>query len=176
MDTTKLSGWTRVGYIVLGILYAVTGMYLFMYPAINTYTLGLVISISLIVYGIFKIVSYFTYGEMRSFFRYNLIVGIVMTIFGLIMWMNIGAGMQFLGIMMGIMLLVDAALTIYFSLIVREVTKYWWLILISSILVGICGCYFLFNPADSGVLLTSFVGAYFLVQGIQQIFVGIFAL
>lgn len=177
MENTKVSGWTRVAYIALGILYCVTGLYLFMYPAINTYTLGMVLGISLIVYGIIKIVSYFFINKYKSIFRFELVLGILMTIFGFIMINNIGSGMNFLGIMTGIALVVDAFIRGYFSFEVKGLgISGWWAILIMAILTGICGCFFLFNPSASGVLLTALVGATFLSIGFSNLFLGIFAL
>jgi uncharacterized membrane protein HdeD (DUF308 family) len=177
MEQTKLSGWTRAAYILIGILYAITGLYLFLYPSINVYSLGWVLGISLIVYGIFKVFAYFTYGSYKQIFRYELIVGILMIIFGIILVMNIGSGMNFLGILTGIALLVDAALRVYFSFEAKkEGISGWWTILVMAVITGICACLFLFNPSMSGVYLTMLIGAIFLSSGLSNLFFGIFAL
>lgn len=176
MEQGRLTGWSRVALIALGILYAVTGLYLFMYPGINEYTLGLVMGIYLIVYGIVKVISYFGSGMYKPFFKYEIVIGVLMVIFGIILCTNVYGSMNFLGILTGIALLVDSVVRIYFSIEFKKAgVSGWWAILLMAIITAVCACFFLFYPSQSGLMLTVLVGAMFLSIGFENLFLGIFA-
>lgn len=172
-----LSTGSKIFYIVIGIISCIAGLWMFMYPVSTESTLGLVMGCMMIGYGIASIFSYFGTGDFKAFFRFNLIFGILLIVFGIILLTNIHATMNFLGVLVGIFLLVDAVLRLWLSFSVKSAgIGGWWLMLLFAILMGIVACFFLFNPSMSGVLLTTLVGALFLSQGAMDISVGIFAM
>nr|WP_289753665.1 DUF308 domain-containing protein [Faecalibaculum rodentium] len=84
--------------------------------------------------------------------------------------------MNFLGILLGVVLLIGAGLRIWFSFEAKAIgVSSWWAILILGILQLVVACMFLFNPSQSGELLTVYVGALFLSQGLMDLSIGIFA-
>ena len=176
MNTGNLTAGTKIGYILMGIISAIAGIWLFMYPGLTTGTLGMTLGILFIGYGIVAIISYFGEGPYRKIFKFNLILGILLIIFGICMLMNIQGMMDFLGILTGILLLVDACFRIYVSMIAKGLgVTPWWLVLIMAVLQIVLALMFLFNPSASGEMFTMLVGATFLSQGIMDISIGFFA-
>ena len=149
---------------------------MFLYPGLNTPTLGMVLGAMFVGYGIVEIISYFSSGAFRSIFRYSLIMGIVLIVLGIVMFTNLVGTMNFLGILLGVVLLIGAGLRIWFSFEAKAIgVSSWWAILILGILQLVVACMFLFNPSQSGELLTVYVGALFLSQGLMDLSIGIFA-
>lgn len=174
---TGLGTGTKILYIVLGIISCIAGVWLFMYPGLTEGTLGLVMGCMMIGYGVAAILSYFAEGDFKQFFRFNLILGIVLIVVGIVLLMNIHGMMNFLGMLVGAFLVIDAALRIWLSFSVKSAgISSWWLMLVLGILMAIVGCYFLFNPGMSGYLLTVLIGAMFISQGAMDISVGLFAM
>ena len=135
--TTNLTGGTRIAYILMGIISCIAGVWMFMYPGLNTPTLGWVLGCMFVAYGIVEIISYFSSG---------------------------------------VILLIGAGLRIWFSFEAKSLgVSSWWAILILGILQLVVACMFLFNPSQSGELLTVYVGALFLSQGLMDLSIGIFA-
>lgn len=173
---TNLTAGTKFGYILMGIISCIAGIWLFMYPALNTGTLGLVLGCMLIGYGIVAVISYFSAGAFKNVFRFSLIWGILLIVLGCIMLWNIQGTMNFLGLLLGVVLLVDAGLRIWFAIEARGLgITPWWVVVITAVLQIIVACMFLFNPGQSGELLTMYIGATFLAQGLIDLSVGIFA-
>jgi uncharacterized membrane protein HdeD (DUF308 family) len=177
MESVKLSTGTKVGYILLGIISCIAGIWLFMYPSLTQNTLALVLGWMLVAYGIVTIISYFAQDLYRTVFRWNLLYGILLVVLGFVLLMNMTAAMNFLGIVVGIALLVDCALRIWLSIEMKRLgISAWWLILILAVLTGIVGFMFVLNPGNSGTLLTMYIGAAFLTQGFLDLSVGIFSI
>ena len=174
--TSNLTAGTRIGYILMGIISCVAGVWMFLYPGLNTPTLGMVLGAMFVGYGIVEIISYFSSGAFRSICRYSLIMGIVLIVLGIVMFTNLVGTMNFLGILLGVVLLIGAGLRIWFSFEAKAIgVSSWWAILILGILQLVVACMFLFNPSQSGELLTVYVGALFLSQGLMDLSIGIFA-
>ncbi len=174
--TSNLTAGTRIGYILMGIISCVAGVWMFLYHGLNTPTLGMVLCAMFVGYGIVEIISYFSSGAFRSIFRYSLIMGIVLIVLGIVMFTNLVGTMNFLGILLGVVLLIGAGLRIWFSFEAKAIgVSSWWAILIMGILQLVVACMFLFNPSQSGELLTVYVGALFLSQGLMDLSIGIFA-
>ena len=168
---------TKIGYIVIGIISCIAGIWLFMYPAVEEQVLGMVMGWLMIFYGIMAIVSYFSADALKPIFRFNIWFGILLIVFGIVLLTNIHGTMNFLGILVGIFLLCDAALRCWLAFELKNTgVKGWGFILLFAILMAIVAFFFLFHPGSSGYLLTILIGAMFLTQGITDVSVGIFAM
>lgn len=172
-----LSTGTKIAYIVIGIISCIAGIWLFMYPGVEEQVLGMVMGWLMIFYGIMSICSYFAADALKPIFRFNIWIGILLIVFGIILLTNIHGTMNFLGILVGIFLLCDAALSCWLAFELKKTGgASWGWILFCAILNAIVAFFFLLNPGSSGYLLTILIGAMFLSQGIVDISVGMFAM
>ena len=82
MKEFKRAKW---GYLIFSILLCMMGLALILWPEISAETFCLLIGAVSLVYGIVKIVSYFTQGARAySFFQFDLAGGIFLVILGMV--------------------------------------------------------------------------------------------
>ena len=65
----------KIGYIILSVLYCVLGILLITMPELSITALGILLGIGMIVFGIVKIVGYFSKDLFRLAFQYDLAFG-----------------------------------------------------------------------------------------------------
>lgn len=110
-----LSTGTKIAYIVIGIISCIAGIWLFMYPGVEEQVLGMVMGWLMIFYGIMAICSYFAADALKPILKFNIWIGILLIVFGIVLLSNIHATMNFLGILVGIFLIFDAALSFWLA-------------------------------------------------------------
>ncbi|MEY8381156.1 HdeD family acid-resistance protein [Ileibacterium valens] len=166
-------GWAKVLYILLAILYIITGIYFFTSPVLAEYVLGNFIGAMMLVYGVIMIIAYFMSSTFKSI--WTLILGILMVVLGIVIFANVFDTMNVLGVIMGIGFICAGAFRIYQGFQVKDMgLSQWWMLLILGILTLIVGCILTFNPSVSGGYFTIWVGSSFLVNGISDLCTALF--
>ncbi len=167
-------GWARVLYVLLAVLYIITGIYFFTSPVLAEYVLGNFIGAMMLVYGIMMIIAYFTATSFKSI--WTLVLGILMVVLGIVIFSNVFDTMNVLGVIVGVGFIAVGAFRTYMSFQLKDAgLSTWWLILVLGILTLIVGCILVFNPSASGGYFTILVGSSFLVNGISDLCTALFA-
>ena len=158
----------KIGYIVLSVLYCVLGILLFALPDLSLTAIGIILGIGMIVFGIVKIIGYFSKDLYRLAFQYDLAFGILLIALGIVTLARPGGAMSFLCIVFGIPVLADGLFKIQISLDAKRFgIEKWWVVLLLAALnfklvklddVKEVGTYLtgifplLFVPAAAGVM------------------------
>ena len=74
----------KIGYIVLSVLYCILGILLFTMPDISLTAIGIILGVGMIVFGIVKIIGYFSKDLFRLAFQYDLAFGGLLIALGII--------------------------------------------------------------------------------------------
>ncbi len=138
----------KIGYIVVSVLFCIAGILFIALSEISTKIVGIEIGIAAIVFGIVKLIGYFSKDLYRLAFQFDLEFGIMMVILGTIVLFhpeNLMASKRF-----GI--------------------KDWWLILSLAIIAGIIGVALIFDSAFGAGVLTILMGVSFLSEGILNLY------
>lgn len=168
---TKSSGWFKVLYILMAILYILAGITFMADPFGGQYTLVMVFASICLVYGIMMIVSYFMSVHYKSVWA--LVLGFVMIVVGIVCFMNPTNSAQFIGICAGIGFLVAGAYKTFQSFKLKDFgLSTWWAVLISGICSLVIGCLMLFNIHEAGALFAMYIGVDLLVTGISDLVLG----
>lgn len=132
----------KMGYILISVIFCVTGLIYLILPEISVRKLCYVGGIVLIIYGIIKIIGYFS-SDLDMYclaFQYDLGCGLFLIIIGIIVMIRNANVQQYLSLGLGILILLDSMLKIQtandahiFGL------ERWYLILILSVIAGIFG-------------------------------------
>lgn len=161
-------GWVKVLYVLLAILYIITGLYALFNPVAFELTLGLFIGCMMIAYGVMMVIAYFMAAHFKSV--WTLILGILLVVLGFVVASNLFESMNVIGIIAGIAFICSGAFKIYQSFQVKDLgIKSWWLVLILGICTLIVGGIMAFDPAASGAYFAIWVGCSFLVDGIDDL-------
>lgn len=166
--TKQSTGWFKVLYIIMAILFVIAGFTFMMYPALESLYLGMFIGCMAIAYGVVMVIAYFMATQFKSIWA--LIMGIVLIVLGFIMTSHPAKTSQIFGVVLGIGLLISGAYKTYHSFELKNFGwSYWWLSLISGICSLIIGCVICFNIGDAGAYLAIWIGADFVVTGINDL-------
>ena len=138
---------------------------------ISAEIVGIEIGIAAIVFGIVKLIGYFSKDLYRLAFQFDLEFGIMMVVLGTIVLFHPKNVMAFIAAAFGIAILFDGLFKIRIALDSKRFgIKDWWLILSLAIIAGIIGVALIFDSAFGAGVLTILIGVSFLSEGILNLY------
>ena len=161
----------KIGYIVVSVLFCIAGILFIALPDISAEIVGIEIGIAAIVFGIVKLIGYFSKDLYRLAFQFDLEFGIMMVVLGTIVLFHPKNVMAFIAAAFGIAILFDGLFKIRIALDSKRFgIKDWWLILSLAIIAGIIGVALIFDSAFGAGVLTILIGVSFLSEGILNLY------
>jgi len=161
----------KIGYIVVSVLFCMAGILFIAFPEISAKIVGIEIGIAAIVFGIVKLIGYFSKDLYRLAFQFDLEFGIMMVVLGTIVLFHPKNVMAFIAAAFGIAILFDGLFKIRIALDSKRFgIKDWWLILSLAIIAGIIGVALIFDSAFGAGVLTILIGVSFLSEGILNLY------
>ena len=128
----------------------------------------------MIVFGVIKLVGYFSRDLFRLAFQYDLEFGILLIALGLISLLRTSNLMDFICVAMGIAILADGLFKIQISVDARRFgIASWWLVLLLAVAAGAVGLVLIFRPWESAQLLTVLLGLALLAEGVLNLCVAL---
>ena len=160
----------KVGYIIISAALCVLGILFMINPASAVSLIGTVTGIAFCVFGVIKIVGYFSKDQFRLAFQYDLAFGILVLALGIISLIHPGNVLTFACIALGICVLADGLFKIQIAIDARVFgITVWWLILAVAIAAGTIGTILIFRPTESAEALTTLMGASLLADGVLNL-------
>ena len=165
----------KIGYIVLSVLYCVLGILLFALPDLSLTAIGIILGIGMIVFGIVKIIGYFSKDLFRLAFQYDLAFGGLLIALGIIVLVNPEQLLSFFCIVIGIAVLCDGLFKIQIAIDSKPFgIRTWWLILLFAVITVAAGVLLIIRPAQAARMLTVFLGISVFADGILNLIVAVF--
>ena len=160
----------KIGYIIMSVLFCLAGVLFIAMPEISTKIIGICIGISMILFGIVRLIGYFSKDLYRLAFQFDLEFGILMMILGVTVLFNPENLMAFICVAIGISILLDGLFKIRIALDSKQFgIKSWWLILALAIVTGVIGVFLIFDSATGSELMTVILGLTLLSEGILNL-------
>lgn len=164
----------KIGYIALSIVFCIVGVLLVAWSDIGTQVLSLALGIAMIVFGGIKIVGYFSKDLFRLAFQFDLELGIISAVLGIIVLLNPFGTITFIFIAMGIAILADALFKIRIAIDAKRFgVDAWWMILSLAFLTAIAGVLLVFRPWESANIMTVLLGISLLAEGVLNLCVAV---
>ena len=161
----------KTGYIVMSVLFCAAGILFMAEPRISTEIIGVCIGVAMILFGIVKLIGYFSKDLFRLAFQFDLEFGILMIILGVIVLFNPKNLMVFICIALGISILLDGLFKIRIAMDSRHFgIKSWWLILSLAIVTGVIGVFLIFESVIGSQILSVLLGLTLLSEGILNLY------
>lgn len=157
-DLIQRSGFLSIGF---SLVFLFLGIILLNNPEGTIRVASYVLGGLLIVFGIFRLVSYFSTRNNFQYYDYNLMLGTLCFLIGLVIVIFGTAIASIFGIILGIWVVLSAVNRINLAIKLKECKiKYWYVCLILALLVLVAGAYIVFNPefiaATVGALLITY--------------------
>ena len=161
----------KIGYIVMSVMFCITGALFIALPDISITMIGISMGIAMIVFGIVKLVGYFSRDLFRLAFQFDLELGILLLVLGLIVLIRPDDLMTFICIALGISILTDGLFKVQIALDSKRFgIKSWWVILALAVVTGTIGVFLIFRSAKSAQFLTVLLGVSILAEGILNLY------
>lgn len=161
----------KIGYIVMSVMFCIAGALFIALPDISITMIGISMGIAMIVFGIVKLVGYFSRDLFRLAFQFDLELGILLLVLGLIVLIRPDDLMTFICIALGISILTDGLFKAQIALDSKRFgIKSWWVILALAVVTGTIGVFLIFRSAKSAQFLTVLLGVSILAEGILNLY------
>ena len=161
----------KIGYIVMSVMFCIAGALFIALPDISITMIGISMGIAMIAFGIVKLVGYFSRDLFRLAFQFDLELGILLLVLGLIVLIRPDDLMTFICIALGISILTDGLFKVQIALDSKRFgIKSWWVILALAVVAGTIGVFLIFRSAKSAQFLTVLLGVSILAEGILNLY------
>ena len=164
----------KYGYILMSVLFCIAGIFMMIKPDISAQAIGLFAGLSMIVFGVIKLIGYFSKDLFRLAFQYDLQFGILLVILGVITLFNPGDVMSFVSITGGVCVIINCLFKISISLEAKKFgIREWWITVLFSCAAGIMGILLVGRPAEAMNIMVTITGMAFLLEGLLNISVAL---
>ena len=161
----------KIGYIVMSVLFCAAGILFIAAPELSVSIIGVCIGIAMILFGIVKLIGYFSKDLFRLAFQFDLEFGILMMILGVIVLFNPKNLMAFICVALGISILLDGLFKIRIAMDSKQFgIKSWWLILTLAIITGVIGVFLIFDSVVGARTLSVLLGLTLLSEGALNLY------
>ena len=163
MDNLKAE---KRAYVVLSVIQFILGGYLIIKPMQSFSIACYVIGTMLVVYGIIKLIGYFTKDMYQLAFQFDFAMGILSAVVGCLLLFHWEHILRVFPTFVGILILIDGVFKIQTALDARRFgLNKWWLILILAISAGVAGFVLLARPVEVTQLVMQLVGLNLMIDG-----------
>ena len=161
----------KIGYIVLSVLFCAAGILFIAAPELSVSIIGVCIGVAMILFGIVKLIGYFSKDLFRLAFQFDLEFGILMMVLGVIVLFNPKNLMAFICVALGISILLDGLFKIRIAMDSKQFgIKSWWLILALAIITGVIGVFLIFDSVIGARTLSVLLGLTLLSEGVLNLY------
>ncbi len=164
----------KYGYIIVSAIFCIVGIATIMLPAPSAKAIGIFCGIAMLVFGIIKLVGYYSKDLFRLAFQYDFQFGILLIILGLLTLFRPGNIMNFISISFGVCMIADSLFKAKIAFDAKQFgVNEWWLTLALSILTGLAGLLLAFRPSEAVSVIMTLLGVSLLTEGILNLSVAI---
>lgn len=160
----------KIGYIIMSVLLCVFGVLLIVVPDISLSVIGIVCGALFIVFGLVRLVGYFSKDLYRLAFQYDLAFGLLMIALGIIMLLSPESLMNFICIALGLSIFADGLFKVQIAIDSKRFgLSTWWLIMALAVITVVVGIALVARPSDSSRVLIVLMGVSMLCEGILDL-------
>ncbi len=176
MRSEKSVKRARAGYAVMSVLLCALGAVFIIFPGTSLFVICKITGAVICIYGLIKILGYFTHDLYRLAFQFDLAYGLLILLVGIMMLAFTDKATAFFGVVLGLIILTDALFKIQIAVDSKRFgMSKWWLIALFAAVTCIAGILLVINPGFSAELYMIFAGASLVCEGLLNLFVVIYA-
>ena len=148
------------------------GAMLLIWPNMAADVFFKIIGVLLVLFGIVKLVGYFSPDSMELAFQFDFAMGIASALLGLVMLFRTNQLLDIVVIAIGLFMILDALLRVQTALDARRMgIRRWRMLLIMALLTAACGVLLFMKPTQATGALVMLVGLNLMIDGLLNLFV-----
>ncbi len=157
----------KIVNMAMSACFFIFGIVVLTVPSIAESTIIGTTGILLILLGVFKLVGYFSKDLFRLAFQYDLQLGVILVLLGIVAVMGTDRAIEFICMIFGISIFVDGLFKISIALDAKKFgIRYWFVILTAAIATCVCGTVLsLIHPPKAKILIVD-IGISLILEGI----------
>lgn len=164
----------KAGYIVMSLVFCGAGVLFIVKPELSAVAISRALGAAMILFGLIKLVGYFSKDLFRLAFQYDLGFGLLLIALGILVLAKPAGVLDFIFVALGIAILADGLFKVQIAVDSKRFgISTWWLTLVLAMVTGVVGLALVFRPWDSARLLTTLLGAALLAEGILNLCVAV---
>lgn len=164
----------KAGYIVMSLVFCGAGVLFIVKPELSAMVISRALGAAMIVFGLIKLVGYFSKDLFRLAFQYDLGFGLLLIALGILVLAKPAGVLDFIFVALGIAILADGLFKVQIAVDSKRFgISTWWLTLVLAMVTGVVGLALVFRPWESARLLTTLLGAALLAEGILNLCVAV---
>lgn len=164
----------KTGYIAISIIFCVCGVFLFLFPEISVPVVVTFLGITMMIFGLIKLIGYFSRDLYRLAFQYDLQFGILWLVVGIVTLIRPGNAIGFLCISLGICMVTDC---LFKGKVAKDARTFglhsWWLIFLLAVPAGLIGLLLILCPTQAVRAAMMLLGLSLFAQGILNLCVAV---
>ena len=161
----------KIMYIGTSVLLCLAGLLLLLVPAASLRAVCIALGVFMLVFAVSKITGYFSHDPYGLAFQYDLALGILVAVIGLMLLLHPDRAIRAVSILLGLFVLIDGGSKVQTALDARRFgMRGWWLILAWAVLSVAAAVLLIFYPNDSARILMMLAGIMLLIDGSQNLF------
>lgn len=168
----KLLKSTKWIYMIFCILFIAVGAVFIILPEISVSAVGYIIGAIILLFGIIRIIGYFTDDPYSIAFQFDLALGIFAVIVGAVFLLHPHWLFSALPLSMGIFFLINGLFSVQSAVDAKRFgIRRWWIMLAFAIIGAAFGILLILNPFKSAVVMMRLTGIAFVASGIEKLIV-----
>ncbi len=153
-----------------GILLMALGIAMLMLPKLTTFTFGLLLSISFVIYGGYKAINAFMTRNYSRHFALNMIIGLLLITIGVFLFLAPMFSLMLITSIIGIYFLLESISSTAFAVQNRKTLYFWWAGIVVGIIQFLLGLIVIIAlPSSALWVIGVLAGINFLITGMAMI-------
>ncbi len=160
----------KYGYIAISLIFCLVGIALILLPMPSMSAISLFFGIAMLVFGIFKLIGYYSKDLFRLAFQYDLQFGILLIILGAVTLFMREDALRFICVAYGVCLMADCLFRIGIAFDAKHFgIQSWWVTLVLAIFGGIVGLLLTVCPVAALEAAKVLLGVSLFAEGILSL-------
>lgn len=157
-------------YVAASVLLIFLGILFIVFPDTSISVIVKLSAVIMMLFGIIKLVGYFSKDLYRMAFQFDLEFGILLFVLGLVVLIKPNDAVNVLCIALGIAVLTDGLFKMRISFESKKIgISEWWLTFAASILAILIGLTLVYKPSNSANAIMAVLGASLIVDGLLNL-------
>lgn len=160
----------KSAYIAVSVIMVILGAVLMLNPGLSMLTLCYLIGGLMVIFGITRLVGYFSKDLFRLAFQFDLALGIFCMLAGIVILVHPNNIMKLLPVIIGLFVTIDGVFKMQTAIDSKRFgLKRWYAILVLAAVTCVFGLLLIIDPFAGGKALMIFFGATMMIDGIQNL-------
>lgn len=161
---------TKKAYICSSLVMMALGVLLLLFPEISALTVCYIVGAFVTLFGIVKLVGYFSKDLFRLAFQFDLALGIFSIVIGILILIHPTNIVNIVPVIIGLFVLIDGAFKMQTAIDAKKFgMNRWWCVVALAAATGFAGLFLIINPFEGAKALMILLGATLVVDGIQNL-------